>query len=224
MGSCRTWRGKFAELDADNARTGTRSLRSNYSSSCEFGIHKVYKSPIVLVSLLILVCPRPRVAQNPERAAKGCVIFGTTDRAAGTPRDKAAGRVGDHGWSGSLGGTNAATEGGGTRDSKQRAPETAQGLDPTAKDKGETLRRTLLGQVSCSGGRARRVVLAAGSTPDSPGTNRNLQIRMATIVRAMLPQRRRATADVFRVWHGLPRRRDRWMPGGNGEILFAPIA
>jgi hypothetical protein len=38
---------------------------------------------------------------------------------------------------GSLGGTNIATEGGGTRDSKQGVPETATGLDPTAKGKVE---------------------------------------------------------------------------------------
>jgi hypothetical protein len=99
----------------------------------------MYKSPMVLVSLLILSLPAAAVAQNPERAAKGCVDAPLAQQTEPPepPRDKAAGKSGATGWSGSLGGTNAATEGGGTGDSKQRVPETAQRLDPTAKDKGE---------------------------------------------------------------------------------------
>jgi hypothetical protein len=86
-----------------------------------------------------LSLPTAVAAQNPEGAKKGCVdapLAQQTEPPA-PPKDKAAGTSGTTGWSGSLGGTNIATEGGGTRDSKQRVPETATGLDPTAKGKVE---------------------------------------------------------------------------------------
>lgn len=51
------------------------------------------------------------------------------------PPHSSEGKSGTTGWSGSLGGGNIATEGGGTRDSSQSAPETAKGLRPEADGK-----------------------------------------------------------------------------------------
>jgi hypothetical protein len=135
----RTWRGKFAELDAENVRGLEPDPFAVVIHQANSGSKKMYKSPIVLVSLLILSLPAAVVAQNPEGAAKGCVDLPLAQQTEppAPPRDKAAGKSGTTGWSGSLGGTNVATEGGGTRDPKQRVPETAQGLDPTAKGKAE---------------------------------------------------------------------------------------
>ena len=51
------------------------------------------------------------------------------------PPNKAEGKSGTTGWSGALGGANIATEGGGTRDTKQTTFEAAKGLDPKSDAK-----------------------------------------------------------------------------------------
>jgi hypothetical protein len=74
--------------------------------------------------------------QAPAPAKKDCVEgrAGKPTEPAGPPK-KAECKSGTTGWSGALGGANIATEGGGTRDTKQTTSEAAKGLDPKSDGK-----------------------------------------------------------------------------------------
>ena len=75
-------------------------------------------------------------AQAPPPTKQDCAASdaGKPTEPAGPPK-KADGKSGTTGWSGALGGSNIATEGGGTRDTKQTTSETAKGLDPKSDGK-----------------------------------------------------------------------------------------
>src|SRR5262245_17192937 len=90
----------------------------------------------VFVACSLLVWANIATGQAPAPAKDGCVgtQAGKPPEPTAPPKD-AEGKSGTTGWSGALGGANIATEGGGTRDTKQTTSEAAKGLDPQSDAK-----------------------------------------------------------------------------------------
>ena len=89
---------------------------------------------MAFVSRLFVTCSLLALATvaTGQAPTKGDCVESQATRPAepAAPPKKADGKSGTTGWSGALGGANIATEGGGTRDTKQTTSEAAKGLDP----------------------------------------------------------------------------------------------
>src|SRR5262245_38253881 len=96
---------------------------------------------MAIVNRLVVTCSLLALAtvatgQAPAPAKEDCAESQAAKPAEpAAPPKKAEGKSGTTGWSGALGGANIATEGGGTRDTKQTTSEAAKGLDPKSEAK-----------------------------------------------------------------------------------------
>ena len=91
---------------------------------------------VILPRLCVMCALLAWGAAAAERSTAADTKQGCTTAEASPPKEpagppkKSDGSSGTTGWSGSLGGSNIPTEGGGTRDTKQTNSEAVKGLDP----------------------------------------------------------------------------------------------